>query len=89
MDVLYKSCCGLDVHKETVAACTLIWERGRVHKEKAYFRDDDERAAKSGGLAERAQCHAYKHGIDWRVLEADLEHSGRAVRYHSGQCLAL
>ncbi len=37
MDVLYRGCCGLDVHKETVAACTLIWEHGRVHKEKRIF----------------------------------------------------
>src|SRR5687767_1591454 len=37
MDVLYKSCCGLDVHKETVAACILIWEAGRVRKDKRIF----------------------------------------------------
>lgn len=34
MEVLYNRCCGLDVHKDTVAAC--IWARdaaGKIHKE--------------------------------------------------------
>ena len=43
---------------------------GAYTQRKACFRDHYERAAKPGGLAERAQCHAYSHGIDWRVLEA-------------------
>jgi len=33
MEVIYKRCCGLDVHKEIVVACLLIWEGGRVSKE--------------------------------------------------------
>ena len=37
MEVLYDRCCGLDVHKETVAACILIRETGRVRKEKRIF----------------------------------------------------
>lgn len=37
MDVLYRCCCGMDVHKETVAACVLIWEAGRARKEKRVF----------------------------------------------------
>jgi transposase len=37
MDVLYQCCCGMDVHKDTVAACVLIWEAGRPRKEKRVF----------------------------------------------------
>ncbi len=37
MEVLYRSCCGLDVHKETVAACVLIREGTRTGKEKRVF----------------------------------------------------
>jgi transposase len=33
MEVIYKRCCGLDVHKETVVACLLIREGGKVLKE--------------------------------------------------------
>jgi len=33
MEVTYKRCCGLDVHKETVVACLLIREGGKVLKE--------------------------------------------------------
>lgn len=33
MEVIYKRCCGLDVHKETVVACLMIREGGKVVKE--------------------------------------------------------
>lgn len=33
MEVVYKRCCGLDVHKKTVTACVLIREGGQVQKE--------------------------------------------------------
>lgn len=33
MEVIYKRCCGLDVHKEIVVACLLIREGGQVVKE--------------------------------------------------------
>lgn len=38
MEVIYKRCCGLDVHKETVVACVLIREAGKVLKEIRTFR---------------------------------------------------
>lgn len=37
MDVVYRRCCGIDIHKETVAACVLRWEDGHVRKEKKVF----------------------------------------------------
>ena len=37
MQVVYERCCGLDVHKDTVAACIAITEGGRVHRDKRVF----------------------------------------------------
>ena len=37
MEVIYKRCCGLDVHKETVVACILIREGDKVVKEVQTF----------------------------------------------------
>lgn len=33
MKLMYKRCCGLDVHKKTVVACVQIREEDTVHKE--------------------------------------------------------
>jgi transposase len=33
MEVIYRRCCGLDVHKKIVVACVLIWEGGKLFKE--------------------------------------------------------
>ena len=38
MEVVYKRCSGLDVHKETVVACIMIREGGQVQKEIRMFR---------------------------------------------------
>jgi len=38
MEIVYKRCCGLDVHKETVAACVMIREGEKVQKEIRTFR---------------------------------------------------
>jgi hypothetical protein len=32
MDVLHPRCCGLDVHKNSISACILVQEAGRVQK---------------------------------------------------------
>jgi transposase len=37
MQVVYERCCGLDVHKETVAACIAITGGGRVQRDKRVF----------------------------------------------------
>jgi transposase len=37
MEVINKRCCGLDVHKESVVACLMIREGGKVHKEVRSF----------------------------------------------------
>jgi transposase len=33
MEVVFKRCCGLDIHKKTVVACVLIREKDTVHKD--------------------------------------------------------
>jgi transposase len=38
MEVVYQRCCGLDVHKETVVACVMVREGGKVQKEIRTFR---------------------------------------------------
>ena len=38
MDVVYSKCAGLDVHKETVVACIMIREGGKLRKEIRTFR---------------------------------------------------
>src|ERR1044072_8336459 len=37
MDVLHARCCGLDVHKNSIAACVLVRESGRVQKHQRRF----------------------------------------------------
>ncbi len=37
MEVLYPRCCGLDVHKSSIAACALLREQGRIHTERRRF----------------------------------------------------
>ena len=36
MEVLYRCCCGLDVHKKSITACVL-WSEGKKRKEKRRF----------------------------------------------------
>jgi transposase len=38
MEIVYKRCCGLDVHKETVVACVMVREAEKVEKEIRTFR---------------------------------------------------
>jgi transposase len=37
MEVLYPRCCGLDVHKSSIAACALLREHGRIRTERRRF----------------------------------------------------
>ena len=79
MQVVYERCCGLDVHKETVAACIAITEAGRVQRNKRVFGTTTKQLLElSDWLAEHAVTHI-RNGIQPSLLEADLEHSERAV----------
>ena len=37
MDVLHRCCCGMDVHKDSVAVCILTWEAAGARKDKRVF----------------------------------------------------
>ena len=79
MQVVYERCCGLDVHKDTVAACIAITEGGRVYRDKRVFGTTTKDLLElSDWLAEHSITHVGM-GIQWGVLETDLEHTGRPV----------
>lgn len=76
MDVLYRCCCGMDVHKDTVAACVLIWEAGRARKEKQVFGTTTKELL---GLSDWLHTHAVTHvamestGVYWKPIWNILE----------------
>jgi hypothetical protein len=73
MEVLHPQCCGLDVHKETVAACLRLVVNGKVVKEVRTFATTT--ASLMGiGVAPAKQVHACRHGGDRRLLETRLAH---------------
>ena len=45
MDVVFNKCAGLDVHKETVVACVMIREEGKLQKDIHTFRTMTTRSA--------------------------------------------
>ena len=73
-DIVYRRCCGLDVHKDTIAAC-VRWseETGEVHKEK------------TGDLDGTASGPPGGYGINRGVLAAGMEYSGRPFRNQAGK----
>lgn len=50
-DIVHRRCCGLDVHKDQIAACVRCAEDNReIEQETQGFRDDDGATAESGEL---------------------------------------
>ena len=70
MQVVYERCCGLDVHKDTVAACVAITVGGRVDRHKRMFGTTTREFARVVRLARRASVTHVGMGIHWGVLEA-------------------
>jgi len=77
MQVLYKRCCGLDVHKKTVVACVLITSAdGGSLQADAHCCDEDRRAASLSGLASHSAGQTFgprEYGIYWRPVFNLLE----------------
>jgi transposase len=76
MDVVYRSCAGLDVHKETVAACAIRTERGEKCEEvKTFGTMTRELLALSDWLAERNVTHVAMEstGVFWKPIFNILE----------------
>ena len=75
MEVLYRRCCGLDVHKETVVACLRLVSGGKVNMEVRTFETTTASLiALSEWLAQNG-C-AYCDGGDRHLLEASVAHLG-------------
>ena len=80
-DVIYCRCCGLDVHKDTIAAC-VRWteETGKSHKENRVFGTTTQELEKLAGWMEQHQVRQVameSTGVYWRpvwnVLEGRFE----------------
>jgi transposase len=76
MQVVYERCCGLDVHKDTVAACIAITEGGRVHRNKRVFGTTTKALLElSDWLAEHSVTHVGMEstGVYWKPIWNILE----------------
>jgi hypothetical protein len=72
METIYRSCCGLDVHSKSLAACVRrVDERGQVHEEVRSFGTMTRDLLALRDWLARA-CHARGHGVHGGVLEAGL-----------------
>jgi transposase len=79
MRVMYERCCGLDIHKSSIAACALITEKGKPREETRRF------GAMTGDLRELAgwlQQKGIRHvamestGVYWKPVWNILEPAG-------------
>ena len=76
MQVVYERCCGLDVHKDTVAACIAITEGGRVYRDKRVFGTTTKDLLElSDWLAEHSITHVGMEstGVYWKPIWNILE----------------
>ena len=88
MDVLHPRCCGLDVHKSSISACILLREAGRDAETPASLWRDDPRTAGACRMATAVRCDSGSDGIQRRLVETSLEHSGGTVHGSFGKCAA-
>jgi len=80
MDVVYRRCCGIDVHKCSVAACISIWEEdGAIRKDKRIFGTT---TGELHRLAEWLSGHGVTHiameatGVYWEPVWNVLDRNG-------------
>jgi transposase len=79
MRVVYERCCGLDVHKKTVAACGLVTETGKTKEETQRF---GTMSADLQDLAEWLKQKGIRHvamestGVYWKPVWNVLEAAG-------------
>ena len=79
MRIMYERCCGLDIHKSSIAACALITEKGKPQEETRRF------GTMTGDLRELAgwlQQKGIRHvamestGVYWKPVWNILEPAG-------------
>lgn len=76
MEIIHQRCCGLDVHKETVAACLLVEEGGQVHKEiRTYGTMTRDLEVMADWLADGGCTHVAMEstGVYWKPIYNILE----------------
>ena len=80
MDVVYPHCAGLDVHKDTVAACVRVVEDGKLESEvRTFGTTTKELLALSDWLRERGCTHVAMEATGvywkpvWHILEGSVE----------------
>ena len=70
MEVLYRSCCGIDVHKQFLVACLLVIdEKGQQHKELRRFSTMTSELLSCVEWLKVAQCQAIameSTGVYWK-----------------------
>src|SRR5437870_10736378 len=88
MRIMYERCCGLDIHKASIAACALISEKGKPQEETRRF------GTMTGDLQELAewlQEKGIRHvamestGIYWKPVWNVLEPAGFELLLANGQ----
>ena len=77
MDVLYPRCAGLDVHKDTVVACSRVASDGAAKSEVRSFDTTTAGLLALSGLAGGERLHPCRDGGNRRLLEAGLAHPVR------------
>ena len=76
MDVLHPRCCGLDVHKNSISACILVQEAGRVQKHQRRFgamTQDLQELANWLRQFEATQVAMESSGVYWKPVWNILE----------------
>ena len=82
MEVQYRSCCGIDVHKQFLVACLLgVEEKGQQHKELRRFSPMTSELLSCDDWLKAAQCQAIameSTGVYWKppfnLMEGHFEH---------------
>lgn len=92
MQIVYGRCCGLDVHKETVVACLLIREEGKIHKEIRTFQTmtSDLLALHDWLLAHQVTHVAMEStGVYWKPIFNLLEGSFKVLLVNAAHIKAV
>lgn len=95
MDVVYRRCCGIDIHKCSVAACVSIWEEdGAIRKDRRMFGTT---TGELHQLAEWLRVHLVTHiameatSVYWEPVWNVLDQNGewRLLLINPEHCKAL
>lgn len=92
MRVMYERCCGLDIHKDSIAACALISEKGKTQEETRRFGTmtaDLEELAEWLGQKKIRQVAMESTGIYWKPVWNILEPRGFELLLANAQAVKI